>query len=291
MQDIIQNFVIKAPSDGMVIYKREWNGAKRKVGSEISPWDPVVATLPDLSSMISKTYVNEIDVSKVKTGQKVRLTVDAFPDKTYTGAVTSVANIGEQLPNTDAKVFEVIIKVDGSDPILRPSMTTGNQIITKTFTDVIFIPLETVFATPDSVPFVYTRNGWRQVVVLGESNENDVIVEQGLAKGDKLFLSIPEDGDNFKLHGEDLIVAIKERKKQQLEEQKRQQSGAQSEGMIPSNMTPEQMRAFMQNLTPEQREAMRQQRAAGGQGTGQARPGGTRTGTTATQQRVIIRNQ
>ncbi|MCK7532908.1 MAG: HlyD family efflux transporter periplasmic adaptor subunit [Marinilabiliales bacterium] len=81
----------------MVIYKREWNGAKRKVGSEISPWDPVVATLPDLSSMISKTYVNEIDVSKVKAGQRVRLTVDAFPEKSYTGAVISVANIGEQL--------------------------------------------------------------------------------------------------------------------------------------------------------------------------------------------------
>ncbi len=291
MQDIIQNFVIKAPSDGMVIYKREWNGAKRKVGSEISPWDPVVATLPDLSSMISKTYVNEIDVSKVKTGQRVRLSVDAFPDKTYTGAVTSVANIGEQLPNTDAKVFEVIIKVDGSDPILRPSMTTGNQIITKTFSDVIFIPLETVFATPDSVPFVYTKNGWRQVVVLGESNENDVIVEQGLAKGDKLYLSIPEESDKFKLHGEELIAAIKERKRQQLEEQKRQQEGTQREGMIPANMTPEQMRAFMQNLTPEQREAMRQQRGAGGQGTGQGRPGGTRTDTTATQQRVIIRNQ
>jgi hypothetical protein len=291
MQDIIQNFVIKAPSDGMVIYKREWNGAKRKVGSEISPWDPVVATLPDLSSMISKTYVNEIDVSKVKTGQRVRLSVDAFPDKTYTGAVTSVANIGEQLPNTDAKVFEVIIKVDGSDPILRPSMTTGNQVITKTFSDVIFIPLETVFATPDSVPFVYTKNGWRQVVVLGESNENDVIVEQGLSRGDKLYLSIPEESDKFKLHGEELIAAIKERKRQQLEEQKRQQEGTQREGMIPANMTPEQMRAFMQNLTPEQREAMRQQRGAGGQGAGQARPGGTRTDTTATQQRVIIRNQ
>ncbi|MCK7532910.1 MAG: hypothetical protein MZV63_18660 [Marinilabiliales bacterium] len=43
-------------------------------------------------------------------------------------------------------------------------------------------------------------------MVLGESNENDVIVEQGLSKGDKLYLSIPEDGDKFKLHGEELIA-------------------------------------------------------------------------------------
>ncbi len=295
MQDIIQNFVIKAPSAGMVIYKREWNGSKRKVGSEISPWDPVVATLPDLKSMISKTYVNEIDVSKVKTGQEVRLTVDAFPEKNYTGVVTSVANIGEQLPNTDAKVFEVITKVDGSDPILRPSMTTGNQIITKTFSDVLYIPLETVFATPDSIPFVYKKDGTRQVVVLGESNENDVIVEQGLKEGDKLYLSIPPDAEKYKLQGEELIPVIKERRKQLLEEQKRQQNGNPRAGGMPSNMTPEQIREYMQNLTPEQREAMRQRRAAGGQGgMGQGRTGGaggTGNDSTATRQRVIIRNQ
>ncbi|MEZ4997192.1 MAG: efflux RND transporter periplasmic adaptor subunit [Bacteroidales bacterium] len=64
----------------------------------MSPWDPVVATLPDLSSMISKTYVNEIDVSKVKVGQPVRLTVDAFPEKSYTGEVISVANMVNSYP-------------------------------------------------------------------------------------------------------------------------------------------------------------------------------------------------
>ncbi len=291
MEDIIQNFVIKAPSDGMVIYKREWNGAKRKVGSEISPWDPVVATLPDLSSMISKTYVNEIDVSKVKAGQEVRLSVDAFPEKSYTGVVLSVANIGEQLPNTDAKVFEVITKVDGSDPILRPSMTTGNQIITRTFKDVLFIPLETVFASADSVPFVYTRNGWRQVVVLGESNENDVIVEQGLSSGDKLYLSIPEEGDKFKLHGEELITIIKDRKKMKEDDEKRQKNNNPRAGMMPPNMTPEQMREYMQNLTPEQREAMRQMRSSGGQVNVQRRSAGSRTDTTAGQQQVVIRQQ
>jgi len=290
MQDIISKFVIMAPADGMVIYKREWGGAKRKVGSEISPWDPVVATLPDLSSMISKTYVNEIDVSKVKAGQEVRLTVDAFPEKSYTGVVTSVANIGEQLPNTDAKVFEVITKVDGSDPILRPSMTTGNKIITKTFKDVVHIPLETVFATADSIPFVYKKDGTRQVVVLGESNENDVIVEQGLTKGERLYLSIPEGGDKFKLRGEDLIPVIRERKKIKADEEKRTQDANPRTGMRP-DMTPEQMREYMQNLTPAQREEMRKMRNAGAPGMqqgGQRRTSGT---DTAARQQVVIRNK
>lgn len=288
MQAIISKFVVTAPADGMVIYKREWGGDKRTVGSEISPFDPVVATLPDLSSMISKTYVNEIDVSKVKVGQRVRVSVDAFPEKSYTGVVLSVANIGEQLPNTDAKVFEVIIKVDGTDPILRPSMTTGNQIITQTYDDALYIPLETVFATADSIPFVYRKEGTRQVVVLGDSNENDIIVEEGLAEGDKLLLSQPEDLEKYKLTGEDLIATIKERKaeKAREEEAARQQNSnrQQQPGAMPANMTPEQMREYFQNLTPEQREAMRQQRGAGGQGFGQGRPGGTEQGSQGTGQ-------
>jgi multidrug resistance efflux pump len=108
LQAVLSKFIINAPSSGMVIYKRDRSCSKRKVGSSISPWDNVVATLPDMTSMISKTYVNEIDVSKVKTGQEVEIMVDAFPEKKYTGTVTSVANIGEQLPNADAKVFEVL---------------------------------------------------------------------------------------------------------------------------------------------------------------------------------------
>ncbi len=83
----------------MVIYYKEWSGEKRQVGSSVSPWDRTVATLPDLSTMVSKTYVNEIDISKVSRGQQVRVGVDAFPEKKYTGVVTSVANIGEQLRN------------------------------------------------------------------------------------------------------------------------------------------------------------------------------------------------
>ena len=223
---MLSKFDIKAPSPGMVIYKRDRMGNKRKVGSSINPWDNVVATLPDMSSMLSKTYVNEIDVSKVKSGQKVDIMVDAFPEKSYTGTVTSVANIGEQLPNADAKVFEVLIKVDGSDPILRPSMTTGNKIITKTISDVTYIPLESVQAGTDSIPFVYLKNGNKQVVVLGESNENNVVIEQGLKQGAQIYFSTPEETENFKLVGKELITVIRDRERAKKEEERTTQGGS-----------------------------------------------------------------
>ena len=232
---IINKFEIHAPSAGMVIYKKEWGGQKRKVGSMISPWDLTVATLPDLSSMISKTYINEIDISKVKAGQEVRIGVDAFPEKKYNGTVFEVANIGEQLPNTDAKVFEVGIKIDGTDPILRPAMTTSNQIITSVYDSVLFIPLETVHVY-DSIPFVFKKNGFKQVIILGGSNENEVIVEQGLNAGEKILLSLPDEPDKYKLNGEDLIPIIKERERQKKLEEERQKAEAEKERVRRNNM-------------------------------------------------------
>jgi hypothetical protein len=265
LQTVLSKFIITAPSDGMIIYKRDRMGAKRKVGSSISPWDNVVATLPDMSSMISKTYVNEIDVSKVKSGQQVEIVVDAFPEKQYTGQVTSVANIGEQLPNADAKVFEVVIAMNESDPILRPSMTTGNKIITKTIDDVTYIPLESVQTGADSIPFVYLKNGHRQVVVLGESNENNVIVEQGLEAGVQIYLNTPETPEKFDLIGTDLIAVIKDREriKKEQELQAREDAKRQMDfmgGGFPAGPGGGGMRGEGMNITPEMRQRFQQMR-------------------------------
>jgi len=213
IEEVLAEFTIKAPASGMVIYKREWSGTKRKVGSMINPFDRVVATLPDLTSMISKTYINEIDVSKMKNGQNVNITIDAFPKKRFNGIVSFVANVGEKLLNTNDKVFEVQVKVDGNDPELRPSMTTGNKIIVTIIKDAIYIPIECVQAGTDSVPFVYTKRGTKQIVLLGESNEKQVLIEKGLEQGTLIFLNNPENPEKFRLEGKDLMKIIKEREK------------------------------------------------------------------------------
>ncbi len=205
LESYLSGFTITAPSPGMVIYKRNRNGTKRKAGSTLNTFDMVVATLPDLSTMLSKTYVSEIDVSKVKPGQKVKIKVDAFPDKAYTGTVVSVGRIGEQLPNSDTKMFEVLSRLDISDPNLRPSMTTGNEIIIKSFDDAIYIPLECVHTESDGIPFVYTKNKTKQVVVLGDANDKFVMVNEGLKSGTAVYRYTPEDPESFRLQGKDLI--------------------------------------------------------------------------------------
>ena len=188
-------FVIRAPKSGMLNYKRGWDGKKQGVGAQISAWDNVVATLPNLSAMNSRTYVNEIDISKVSVGQKAEIEVDAFPGKHFTGDVFEVANMGEQMQNSNAKVFEVIIHVNGFDSILRPSMTTKNRIITEIIDSVLFVPIECVNAN-DSITFVY-KDRMRWQVITGKSNETDIIILAGLERGDDVYLLPPDNADEW----------------------------------------------------------------------------------------------
>ncbi len=195
---VMSEFRVLAPQAGMVIYAKSWGGRKKIPGSTISPWDPRVATLPDLSQMQVKSYVNEIDISKVKVGQSVKISVDAFPDKQLTGEVVSVANIGEELQNSSAHVFEVIIKVKDKDEDLRPAMTTKNTIITETVDSALYIPLECLHSN-DSLVFVYA-NGGKQIVETAQSNEDNIIITKGLELGDEIYLSIPKDAEDWEFN-------------------------------------------------------------------------------------------
>lgn len=219
MTKVMEAFNVTAPEDGMVIYEKGWDGKPIKAGSQINMWEPTVATLPDLTKMMSKTYVNEVDVRKVKAGQDVTIGLDAYPDKKLTGKVIRVANVGEQRPNSDAKVFEVAVEINGTDPTLRPSMTTSNRIIASVIDKAMFIPLECLHSQADTVTYVYKKDGInivKQEVMVGQTNANDVVILGGLAESDRVYLSIPPGTDD------DAITLLKEmngkRKKKEQEE-------------------------------------------------------------------------
>lgn len=191
-----EGFTISAPESGMVVYHRDWDGTKQGIGSMMRTWDPVVATLPDLSTMVSKTYVNEVDIRSISKGQEVKVGLDAFPDKKLSGKVVNVANIGEQKPNSDSKVFQVSIIINEFDSTLRPAMTTSNTIIAETIPDVVFVPLECLHSQGDSLTYVIKKEGLsfvKQEVEVGAINANEAVINKGVSEGDKLSLSIPND--------------------------------------------------------------------------------------------------
>lgn len=195
LTDLQKEFTIYSDDAGMVTYVKERNGTKKKVGSTISPWEPAIASLPDLTKMESKTYSNEVDIRKIKKGLPVKVGFDAFPDIELEGVVTDVANVGENKRGSDIKLFQVLIKLNETNTNIRPGMTTSNRILTHEEEDVLKVPLEAIF-TKDSISFTYVKAGYsiqKKQVELGLSNNDEIIITKGLKENETVFLNKPED--------------------------------------------------------------------------------------------------
>jgi len=139
-------------------------------------------------------------------------------------------------------------------------MTTGNKIVTKTVSDVVYIPIECIQVGADSIPFVYLKNGTKQIVVIGETNENNIIIEQGLKENMLIFLNIPEKPENFKLAGEEFISVIREREQAKRDEERRSREEAERARNAPPTT---RSRGGGQGVSAETRERIQQAVASG----------------------------
>ena len=192
--ELLKSFTIFSDGNGMITYDKNWDGSKKKVGSSISPWNPTIARLPDLTQMQSKTYANEVDIRKIKKGLAVKVGFDAFPDVVLDGEVTDVANVGEKKRGSDIKVFQVMIKLNGYNENVRPGMTTSNRILTFEKKDVLSVPIEAIFSK-DSITYVYKKSGFsisKKQVKIGDANNDSVIIEEGLSEGEVVYLNRPK---------------------------------------------------------------------------------------------------
>lgn len=216
LEELVHSLIIYSPRSGILSYYKQPFGGSTKTGSRVSQWNPIIATFPNMENLITKTFINEIDISLIKKGQKVKIGIDAFPEKELTGEVQSVANMGQLMPKSDAKVFEITIKVNGSDPQLRPAMTTSNTIQSSFFEDVMYIPIEAVFSN-DSLSYVFPVTGekTKQIIETGAENENFVIAYQGVSEDEELYLIEPEDAETFPFSGTEIYDNIKQKKEEE----------------------------------------------------------------------------
>ena len=218
-RDDLASTTIKAKKPGLVVYGKVWKGErpeKIRVGDEI--WGGVnVISLPDLSQMQVKTYVNEVEVDKLDTGQVATIKLDALPEPTFHGKIESIASLGrEKEGEKNVKVFDVIIQIEEEDGRLKPGMTATCHVVVETIpsrptaapdsvqseagTEVataapmpLYIPIDAVFEK-DGRTLVYRLVDGQpeeQEVTLGQKNEDFVIIEEGLAPDDRIALRDP----------------------------------------------------------------------------------------------------
>ncbi|MCY1722420.1 efflux RND transporter periplasmic adaptor subunit [Prolixibacteraceae bacterium Z1-6] len=193
---------VKAPKDGMVMYAKFWGGRKLRIGDEVSIWNPAIATLPDMSVLISETYVQEIDITKIHIGDSVEINIDALPNKIYSGKISKITNIGQEIPGFDTKVFRVTIDLKENGKELKPSMTTDNRIIVERLDSVITIPRSSLFGN-NGESYVYLKKDgkiWKKKVIPGHENEAEVIIQSGLNINDKIYTSIPNDAETIEFY-------------------------------------------------------------------------------------------
>jgi len=184
---------ISSPGEGIVMIDKDFLGKKLTKDSRISTWMPTIAMLPDMSSVIVRTYIKEIDITKINLNDSVRITVDALPDKTLSGKVYKIANMGETKSGFDMNVFEVVIRLDRTDPDLKPGMTCNADIVVSNHRQVLLAPLKSIFKE-NKTSFVYVRTGSsisRKDVELGDEDDRHVVVRKGLEKGDRVLLYEP----------------------------------------------------------------------------------------------------
>ena len=183
------NFQAKADRDGVVVYKTKWNGEKFQIGENVWSGQPIL-DIPDLNTIRAEAFVPEVDIGKIKLGQRVEITIDALPGKPYTGKVKQMDTLVRQKAwDIQNKILSVEIELDQLDTnLMRPAMGVKTKIETGAISDCLFVPLKAVHTTVDGAQVkVRTASGWRaQSVKLGEANANDVVILEGLKDGDRV---------------------------------------------------------------------------------------------------------
>jgi HlyD family secretion protein len=185
---------ILAPIPGMAILREGfYNGNRRKprIGDRVLR-NQAIVYVPDISKMLVRTKIREIDLHKVSPGKKALVRVDAYPELLLNGLVDNIGAIAESDIGaaTEEKYFSIDVLVEESDPRLRPGMTSQVEIMCATLDKVLTVPVYGVFTENGGKYCMVEKRGeleWVPVTV-GAVNEYWAEIREGLSPGDRISL-------------------------------------------------------------------------------------------------------
>ncbi len=189
----LAQMTISAPLPGMIVYLEIWKGGQMsKVQEGDSPWPGQgLINIPDLSEMVVKAAVSEVDASQVDSGQKVIVTLDAFPDVEFGGMIFSKSTLARRKePGSKINVFDIEVNIENHDDRIKPGMSASCNIIIDEIPDVVSIPMEAVFER-DGELLVYLENKKKQIVEVGQRNDMDIEIISGLEGDERICLTDP----------------------------------------------------------------------------------------------------
>ncbi len=222
-QDTLSKTTIRAPMDGIVTALPVEEGEVAVIGTMNNP-GTVLLTISDMSVVEAVMEVDETDVPNVQIGQNAEVTIDAFPDRTFSGKVTEVASSPQtSLTGTEAVNFEVKIQLDDPPKDIRPGFSVSADIITGRSPNAVAVPIQALVirdaptkegakpaTKPEEEEGVYrvdraTGKIDFQKVTTGITGESSIEVTGGIEPGQEIAvgpfraLREIEDGDRVRI--------------------------------------------------------------------------------------------
>jgi HlyD family secretion protein len=187
----LERLLVRAPRPGVLVYKSNWRGEKKKVGDSVW-WAEAVAQLPDLGELHALAEVDEVDAGDVAVSQRAALRLDAYPDRVYAARVREIQRAVERRsPRDPRRVMRLLLELEQPDTErMRPGMRFAGELLLEKLEQRLVVPLEAV-ASRDGRPAVLVDGSFGASWVeprFGRRSAEWVEVLEGLEAGQRVRL-------------------------------------------------------------------------------------------------------
>ena len=152
-------------------------------------------------NLVTDLSVDETDLKNIKVGQKADITINAYPDKKYTGRVESIAETGTY--DNGSSKFKVVIKLDSTSNV-KIGMSAAVEIVVKSVTNAVAVPIEAVKGSGDNASVMLVNIDGTAVptsVKLGLANDAYVQITEGLSAGDTIQYTVQSSSNSRSMNG------------------------------------------------------------------------------------------
>lgn len=179
---------VRSRIEGLAVIRTTWktsNMAEIQEGEEVRPGVPIL-DIVNPERMRVRARVNQVDINELRTGQPVRVGLDAYPDLSFTGHVAQISPLGATSSlSPKVRQFLVLVDVDGSHPNLMPDLTAAIDVELQRVARALVIPRDAVrYDGGKAIVRVKSGNGFAdREIALGAKSATEAVVTGGLEEG------------------------------------------------------------------------------------------------------------
>jgi HlyD family secretion protein len=193
LKDKLTKTVIRAPHNGTLLL-RDLTEGQVITGAAAQNGGMQLGDVADLTALMIRTSINEIDVARLKVDDKANVRIDSIRSMIVPGTIKRISASAAESSVDRTRVFPVDVVLDQVDARIRPGMSATVTVTLARAEDTLALPLSAVFSTAETVRYVFLQKGDRlevREVEIGIADTRRVQILSGLVVGDEVALTRP----------------------------------------------------------------------------------------------------